>query len=264
MLAFERDGFIWTAKIDGSKAQKVTEGYIPEISPDGKYIAYNIIDKSANRYLAIIELKSGKVTQLKNIPSANSFNPVWSPDGKTLLFNTFINDNWHLALVNTDGTGFHLIKNTQNEYSPAWAKNGTSFFSHDLDSIYWMDFKGSLIKKWTIHEIIPQGNMSSASRLHISPDGKTLIIDVDMNEAILKNWNEPPPALWTLNLESGKTTRISPKGIPAWSPFWINSEEFIFLTQKINEKTPRLYRGSLKGPSKTPLLKNVQTPSVSS
>ncbi|QLZ70459.1 Protein TolB [Legionella sp. PC1000] len=263
LLAFERDGSIWTAKMDGSDAQKITEGSIPEISPDGKYIAYNVVNKSGSRYLAIIELKSGKVQQLKNIPSANSFNPVWSPDGNKLLFNTFINHNWHLALIHADGSGYYLIKNTQNEYSPTWAKDGASFFSQDLDAIYWMDFKGNLIKKWIIHEIIPQGSMSSASRLHISPDGKTLIMDVDMKEAILKNWNEPPPALWTLNLESGETTRITPKGIPAWSPFWINSEEFIFLTQRINEKTPGLYRGSLKSPSKVRLLKNVQTPSVS-
>ncbi|HHF7365996.1 TPA: translocation protein TolB [Legionella bozemanae] len=262
-LAFERYGSIWTARMDGSKAQKITAGYIPEISPDGNYIAYNVVDKSGNRYLAIIELKSGKITPLKNIPSANSFNPVWSPDGKTLLFNTFINNNWYLALVDAEGRGFHLLKNTLNEYSPAWAKNGASFFSHDLDAIYWMDFKGNLIKKWNLNEIIPQGSMSSASRIHLSPDGKTLIMDVDMNEEILKNWNEPPPALWTLHLDSGKTTRITPKGRPAWSPFWINSEEFIFLEQGINEKTPGLYRGSLKSPSKVLLLKNVQTPSVS-
>lgn len=28
--------------------------------------------------------------------------------------------------------------------------------------------------------------MSSASRIHLSPDGKTLIMDVDMNEDILE------------------------------------------------------------------------------
>ncbi|WP_454782230.1 TolB family protein [Legionella sp. WA2022007384] len=265
MIAFERYGSIWTANMDGSNAKKITEGYIPEISPDGKYIAYNVVnrDQSANRYLAIMALETGLVTVLKNIPSSNNFNPVWSPDGQKLLFNTFINSDWHLALINADGSGYRLIENTQNEYSPAWAMNGTSFFSHDLDSIYWQDFEGRLIKKWRINDIIPQASMSSASHLHVAPDGKKLIMDIDMDEEIHRNnWNEPPLALWTFDLSSEKATRITHKGRLAWSPFWINSEEFIFLEQEVKEKHPTLFRGSLKSASKTLLLKDVQTPSA--
>ncbi len=263
-IAFERAGSIWTANIDGSNIRKMTNGYIPEISPDGKYIAYNVDKSSNNRYLAIIERSSGKVTQLNNIPSQNNFNPVWSADGKRLLFNTFVDNDWHLALINVDGSGYHLIKNTNNQYSPTWANDGKSFFSHDLYSISWMDLRGNLIKKWSLESIIPRSSMSSGSRIHTSPDGKTLIMDVDMDENIYrKNWDGPPPALWTLNIDSGKATRITLKGLFAWSPFWINSEEFVFLEQSAKEKTPMLYQGSLKKPSGALLLKNVQTPSVS-
>ncbi|MCW8416806.1 translocation protein TolB [Fluoribacter dumoffii] len=266
LIAFERYGFIWTANIDGTNAKKITQGYIPEISPDGKYIAFNLVEKSpsGNRYLAIIELESGKITQLKNIPSENNFNPVWSPDSKKLLFNTFINSNWHLALIDRNDSGYRLINNTENEYSPAWAADGKSFFSHDLDSIYWLDLQGNVIKKWQINSIIPRGSMSSASRMNSSPNGKMLIMDVDMDETIhRKNWDEPPLALWVLHLDSGKTNRITPKGMLAWSPFWIDSDTYVFLGQEINEKTPSLHRGSLKNPSEGLLLHNVQTPSVS-
>ncbi|WP_392538258.1 translocation protein TolB [Legionella sp. 227] len=266
MIAFERNGSIWTACLDGSQAQKVTQGYIPEISPDGKYIAYNVMynSPSGNRYLAVVELASGKVTQLNNMPSANNFNPVWSPDSKKLLFNTFVGSHWHLALINIDGSGYRIIKNTEDEYSPAWAADGKSFLSHDIETIYWMDFEGNLIKKWPLNAIIPHGMMSSGSRIHVSPNGKTLIMDVDMDENIhRKNWDEPPPAIWTLELASGKTMRITPKGMLAWSPFWINSETFVFLEQGLQENSPSLHRGSLTNPSESRLLKNVQTPSVS-
>ncbi|MCW8409293.1 translocation protein TolB [Legionella sp. PATHC035] len=266
MIAFERNGSIWTASLDGSQVQKVTQGYIPEISPDGKYIAYNVMDNSpsANRYLAIVELASGKVAQLKNMPSANNFNPVWSPDSKKLLFNTFVDSHWHLALINIDGSDYRIIKNTEDEYSPAWAADGKSFLSHDIESIYWMDFEGNLIKKWSLNAIIPHGMMSSGSRIHVAPNGKTLIMDIDMDENIdRKNWDEPPPAIWTLDLASGKAIRITPKGMLAWSPFWINSETFVFLEQGVKENSPSLHRGSLKNPSESLVLKNVQTPSVS-
>ena len=266
-IAFERSGSIWTANIDGSNARKITNGYVSEISPDGKYIAYNVVgdkDQSSNRYLVIIELASGKVTQLNNIPSQNNFNPVWSPDGKRLLFNTFVDHDWHLALINVDDSGYLLIKNTNSQYSPTWANDGKSFFSHDLYSIFWMDLQGNLIKKWNLESTIPQSSMSSGSRIQTSPDGKTLIMDVDMDENIYrKNWDGPPPALWILNIDTGKTTRVTPKGLFAWSPFWINSDEFVFLEQSAKEKTPMLYRGSLKKPLGALLLKNVQTPSIS-
>ncbi|WP_225316597.1 TolB family protein [Legionella longbeachae] len=265
VIAFERSGFIWTSNLDGSKARKITAGYVPEISPDGKYIAYNTADhQSTNRYLAIVELKSGKVAQLQHIPSKNNFNPVWSPDSKKLIFNTFIDNNWYLALINKDSSGYLLLNNTQNKYAPVWAQDGNSFFTHDLETIYWMNLEGMLLKKWPLDTLIPHGSMSSASRIQVSPDGKTLLMDVDMDEEVYeKNWEGPPPALWTLDLESGKTTRITPKGTLAWSPFWINSQQFIFLKQGKNKQTLALYRGSLKNLVETFLLNDVQTPSIS-
>lgn len=266
ILAFERSGSIWTANIDGSNAKKVAEGYVPEVSPDGKYIAYNVMDKnhSTNRYLVLLALESGKITPLKNIPSKNNFNPVWSPDSKKLLFNTFINNEWHLGLINADGSGYRRIKNTENEYRPAWANNGTSFFSHDLDSIYWLDLEGKLIKKWQLNTLIPNGSMSSASRLNVSPNGNMLIMDVDMDEkSPVSSWEGPPSALWTFDFNSGKANRISPKGMLAWSPFWVNSEEYVFIEQKKTDKTFGLYRGSLKKPAAEFLLKDAQTPSIS-
>ncbi|KTD63673.1 acylaminoacyl peptidase [Legionella santicrucis] len=265
MIAFERSGFIWSANLDGSKARKITAGYVPEISPDGKYIAYNTADnQSSDRHLAIVELKTGKVTQLQNIPSQNNFNPVWSPDSKRLLFNTFIDNNWYLALINADSSGYRLLKDTQNKYTPAWAHDGKSFLNHDIDAIYWMDLEGMLLKKWPLDTLIPHGSMSSASRIQVSPDGKTLLMDVDMDEEVHeKTWEGPPPALWTLDLKSGKTIRITPKGMLAWSPFWINSHEFIFLKQGKSKQTLALYRGSLKNLEEAFLLNDVQTPSIS-
>ncbi|CAM4461533.1 MAG: Tol-Pal system protein TolB [Legionella sp.] len=266
ILAFERMGSIWTANIDGRNAKKVAKGYVPAISPDGKYIAYNVVDNnhSTNRYLVVLALESGKIILLKNIPSQNNFNPVWSPDSKKLLFSTFINNEWHLGLINADGSGYHTVKNTENEYMPTWANNGTSFFSHDLYSIYWLDLDGKLIKKWRIDTLIPNGNMSSASRLNVSPNDNMLIMDVDMDEeSPVTSWAGPPSALWTFDINSGKATRISPKGMLAWSPFWINSDEFVFIEQKKTDKTFDLYRGTLKEFSPVLLLKDVQTPSVS-
>ncbi len=263
IIAFERGDSIWMVNLDGSNARKITQGYLPEISPDGRYIAFNVTD-SNNRYIAIVELASGKVTQFKNIPTHNNFSPAWSPDSKKLLFNAFVDNDWYLALINVDDSGYHLIKQTKGEFSPAWSPDGKSFFSHDLYSIYWMNFHGKIIKKWRLDTVIINSGMSSGSRIHVSPDGKKLIMDVDMNEDLShKNWDAPPPAIWTLELDSGKTARLTPKGILAWSPFWISSDDFVFLAQEATEKKPVLYRSSIKKSPYLLILKDVQTPSIS-
>lgn len=266
MISFERGESIWIANLDGSNAKKVTKGAYPQISPDGKYIAFNI-EKNTNsisRFIAILEIASGKIKQLKNIPSDNNFNPTWSPDSKKLLFNTFIDNDWHLAVINSEDSGYQLIQNTKGEFSPAWAIDNNSFFSHDLESIYWIDIKGNIIKKWSLQTIIGNADMSSASRIQVAPDGKKLIMDVDMRETItIKNWDEPPSALWMYDLSTNKSTRLTPKGLLAWSPFWINAEDYVFTTQKPSEKNSSLYRGSIKYTSFSPILNNVRIPSVS-
>lgn len=265
-VVFERGDSIWSAYLDGSQIQKITQGAFPEISPDGKYIALNVgdNDETYNRFIAILQLTSGQLTLFKNTPTNNNFNPTWSTDSKELLFNAYVNNDWYLALIHADGKGYRVIKNTKGQYSPAWYIDGESFFSHDLYSIYWMSLDGGMIKNWRLDTIIPNSGMSSASHIQVSPDGKNLIMDVDMLENNQnENWEEPPCAIWILNLDSQKATRLTPKGISAWSPFWINSEEFVFIAQKTAQKNPSLYRGSMKDTNYSLILKDALKPSVS-
>ena len=269
MIIFERGESIWIAKLDGTGAKKIVDGSQPEISPDGSRVAYNTNDsqKGVIRHLAIFNLATGKVTKFDKIPSDNSYGPTWSPDSKQLLFNTFIGSDWQIALINADGDGYRVLTATEADktvYAPAWTADGKSFFSQDIQSIYLMDLDGKVIKKWDIHAIIPNGDMSSASRLSASPDGKSLIMDVDMSgEKNRPDWDGSPPAIWLLDLASGKAKRLTKVGLFAWQPYWINTEDYLFISQGVKEKEPSLYRESINGKLNKPILKDARTPSVS-
>jgi Tol biopolymer transport system component len=60
--------------------------YQPRISPDGSRLAYTGTDpQTGNRDLFVMEIPRGVISRLTtNV--ANDWNPVWSPDGKQLLF----------------------------------------------------------------------------------------------------------------------------------------------------------------------------------
>ena len=107
--------------------------------------------------------------------------------------------------------------------------------------------------------------MSSGSNAEVSPDGKTILIDIDMDEeeANMPDWDGPPPSVWTLDIASGKTTRLTPKGVLAWHGSWIDSKEILLTSQSAREKEPTIYKMSLTEKNRKPVLKNANNPSAS-
>jgi len=117
-IAYEHRDNIFVADTDGTHQKKVAAGALPEISPDGTRVAFNTDEDSKTRpgperHIAIADLGTGKVRILKEIPSDNCFGPVWSPDGSKLAFSIMAEKEWHLGLVNADGSGFRFVKNAE-------------------------------------------------------------------------------------------------------------------------------------------------------
>ena len=88
-IAFERDQAVWIANLDGTSEKKVADGIFPAISPDGTRIAFNTTEKTSDttyaRHIAVIDIATGKIDVLKNVPSDNSYYPSWTADGKQIL-----------------------------------------------------------------------------------------------------------------------------------------------------------------------------------
>jgi TolB protein len=246
---------------------------LPEISPDGTRVAFNTEADSKTRpgperHIAIADVASGKVTVLKDIPSDNCFGPVWSPDGKQLAFSIMAEKEWHLGLVNGDGSGFRFVKNADLKSeafgAPEWARDDKSIFCHDLDNIYQIDLDGNILKKWELSKILTDASMNGGDRLSISPDGNVLLVDVDCGaEHERKNWDGPQPAIEKFDIAGEKAVRVTGKDDFVWEPFWISNDEFLCIMQKQNENDPSIYRMSLDGKNAKLLVKHARTPSAS-
>ena len=272
-IAYDRVGKIFVADVDGTHPKKIAEGDWPEISPDGKRVAFNTGGEPKNRpgperHIAIADVATGKTTVLPNIPSDNCFGPVWSPDGKQLAFSIMADSAWHLGLVNADGSGFRFVKNAEVKPeafgAPEWARDGKSIFCHDLDNIYQIDLDGKVLKKWELAKILTDASMNGGDRLSVSPDGNALLMDVDCGaEHERKDWDGPQPAIERLDLTGDKTVRVSGKDDYVWEPFWLSANEFLCIMQKENEKQPSIYRMTLDGKNPKLLVKHARTPTAS-
>jgi TolB protein len=271
-MAFERGSDVWVANLDGTGAKRIARGAQPDISPKGARIAFNTDTgdlKTLNRRIAFADVATGKATVFKKeIPSDNCQHAVWSPDDSQILFNLYVENDWHLGLINADGSGFRYVKKAPSKkggfWSACWAPDGHSVYVQDLDKISQLGLDGTELKAWDLHALFPSAGLTSSSRMAVSPDGDTLLLDAEVDEeAEREDWDGPPSAIWTLDLATGKVTRLTPKGFFGWSGSWLSGEEILFVSQGDREKQPSLYRMSRQAENRKQLLKNANAPSVS-
>jgi TolB protein len=269
-IVFERNNVIYVANLDGTDEKRIAEGIFPAISPDGTRVAFTTVEKSGKtqvRYIAVIEIASANMTIFKDVPSKNSSAPKWSPDGQRILFTLRRDDVWDLATVAPNGTEFRILKKGESKaaafYSPCWARDMGSIFCQDITNIYQISLGGSVLAKWAIEKVIPNGGMSADGRIDLSPDGKRLLLSIDMGEEHHRpDWDGPPPALWTLEIETQRAVRITPKTLFGWDGCWIDNDNILFLTQAAGEKETSINRMSTNGKDLKRLIRNARMPNV--
>jgi TolB protein len=270
-IAFERDDAVWIANLDGTGQKKIADGIFPAISPDGTRVAFNTVEKDGTsyiRHMAVVEIATGKVTVFKDVPSTNSYYPTWSGDGKRILFTLRQNDLWDVGLINADGTDFRVLrKGVEGEvtwYSPVWARDAKSLFCQDMTNIYRLGLDGAVTGQWKIEKVISNGDMSGDGRIDVSPDGKRLLLSIEMGEeSERKDWDGPLPALWSFDLVSERSVRLTPSKLFGWDGVWMDNDNILFLSSAAGEKEDSIYRMSIDGKNLKLLIRNARFPSIS-
>src|SRR5207247_9978953 len=154
---------------------------------------------------------------------------------------------WDLVAINSDGTNFHVLKpGVQNEitrYSPIWARDGQSLFCQDMTNIYQLGLDGAVLSQWKIGKIVPKGDMSGDGRIDVSPNGKRLLLGIDMSEeSTRKDWAGPVPAVCSFDLDSQQAVRITPKKLFGWDGCWVDNDNILSLSLAPGERNDAIYR----------------------
>ena len=102
------------------------EHYSPRISPDGKKVVVNIFDpKFRIQNLWIYELGRGIKTRFTS-GLASDFQPIWSPDGSSIVFNSIRKGKDNLYKKPSSGVGIEeiLYESNENQTATDWLYDG--------------------------------------------------------------------------------------------------------------------------------------------
>jgi Tol biopolymer transport system component len=242
---------IWI-RTDGSViGPALPPGYYvdPMISPDGTRVAYASRESLEDTLdISILDLASGVSRQLTLDP-ANDRAPVWSPDGRTIVFQSLRAGAPGLYKKNADGAGAEeLILTTPDVVWPfQWTDAGLSYFADRFRALdVWIMSPDDPADRTLLIQT-PYIDVDGA----ISPDGKWLVYATNETGGYELYLTTYPPSSTKLVV----TTRGGAD--PIWSPdgtelFYVNPSTAELMAVAVTSGNPPQF-GALRRVHSGPL-----------
>lgn len=102
------------------------------LSPDGETVAFDVLGR-----IWLMPADGGKAIAITD-SLGNARQPSWSPDGSQLTFQGYWQGNWHIYVVNSNGSSLKQMTSGSYDYrEPNWSPDGTTLaFSSDRSGNY--------------------------------------------------------------------------------------------------------------------------------
>jgi dipeptidyl aminopeptidase/acylaminoacyl peptidase len=141
------------------------------------------------------------------------WNPAWSPDGGTILFESTVNGNSGIYVINRDGTGLRRITtDSAASYQPNWSPDGRRIvFTSDRaghGDIYLMDVDGSGLIRLTT---MPSGAYYQSS---FSANGKRIVFQGRPDNSLTSD------RVFVINVDGSGLRPLTDSSYGAEGPRW--------------------------------------------
>ena len=211
-------------------------------SPDGKYLAMTIFDGISGKngiYMEILNVKNGRKRRLLSPSLFHDFHPIWSPDGKRLVFFSNRSGNLDIWSIKSNGSDLkQLTTHTMEDLYGTWSPDG--------DRIAFLSTRSKEVAIWTMksdgsdhRQLTAGGNgdwgaswspdgariVFGSSRLSglNEPKGDQLVLERPrLFERILVG-DIPSEAIWIVDVQTRSLKKLMPEeetGGLHWYPAW--------------------------------------------
>lgn len=164
----------------------------------------------------------------KRLTNLKDAYPVFSPDGKKILFQSNRTDNWEIYVMNADASGLsQLTKNSADDATPVWSPDGSKIvFASERDGdseIYLMNADGTEQKRLT-------NTPGDDSHPHWSPDGLRLIFNSARTTPDLKaDWGRQFHEIFTMKADGSDVKQISNlKSVSTYPSYSPDGKQIVF------------------------------------
>ena len=165
------------------------------------------------------------VTPVRSLP-AHAIHPVWSPDGKTLAFESDLSGNWDLWSMNLDGTNLRQVtKGRTHERFASWSPDGMHIaFASDRSGnwdVWMMKVDGSDLKQLTTFDGLDIAPVWS-------PDGKQIAFVSSRSMDVL---------VWVMDADGGNQHSMPNIRCGDWVASWSPDGRFIAAVSSMRGKS---------------------------
>jgi hypothetical protein len=234
---FTRQVFdVYRLQPNGDEVELTQDGHSgqPNLAPDGSQIVYSVFqnptqDAGGQIYVMNADGSNAHALTHGNFDSA----PVWSPDGKQILFmSSRDSGNFEVYVMDANGDNPHNLTNdpAKDRY-PRWSPDGSHIYFHSDRSsgryqIFVMNADGSDVKQLTTDD-----GSSTNARPIPSPDGKKIVFDTDRDKSAKHSDNTYTTEIYMMNVDGSEVQRLTERGqdeFPiAWSP---DSSQIVYIS----------------------------------
>jgi TolB protein len=174
----------------------------PDISPNGQQIVYNgnqltETNPEGDLEIFVMDVDSSKVTQLTFNAAGDSW-PRWSPDGKQIAFQSNLNGNVEIHLIDADGDNRTRVTDYPATF-PEWSPNGKQLAIARNGDIYLINLDGTVSAQLTDHPATDQMASWSPDGQQIAfmsmRDGYCSVYVTDLNDAVPTNLTLKPDGI---------------------------------------------------------------------
>jgi Tol biopolymer transport system component len=227
-LAFEREGNIFVATYPNvNRAVNIGSGQDPDISADGKRVAFEEPAKGAGRLFCIRDAATGRV-----IKRHDGAFPCLSPDGKRVAFSRFVGSRWTLWIADAALTAPRRITGNGKQdpaFPSSWTSNGFLIaYSEQLGGdIYALRPNGSIVRKSNIDDIAGKQSTAITFGCAWSDDLSRIAFEAGTGEELVQTGDELF-GLYLYDFATKKRRLLTPRGMSAGSPVWYNRDLLVF------------------------------------
>ena len=243
-----KGGALYVLPVNGAsgvdrKPTEITRGELrmfnPRFSPDGRFLSYTVVDQQNRSEVFVRSIDSATTGGPWQVSEGSSSGASWHRDGKELYY-LARDQSMMVADVKTSPTfSFTKPKVLFKQQAPVperivyVSSDGERFLvlprprGPQLQQVTIFDRQGQVVQK--------VGEPGMYNQPSFSPDGRRLMVmkaDLQTGQA----------DLWTIELASGKTTRLTNDTLPKNGPLWSPDGKYIYFTSLRNGDWPVLRR----------------------